>query len=67
MKPGQFVINVVKEKYSEWLEMAGDDSQSMLCDILGSLLAKEMDKNFYYQERIKKIDPNFSYNIIKRK
>ena len=52
MNKSQFIIAVVKEKYAEWLEMSGDDSPALLSDILASLLAKEMDKNSYYKNRL---------------
>lgn len=53
MKQSQFIIEVVKEKYSEWLDMAGDNSPALLSDILASLLAKEMEEKSYYKERLK--------------
>ncbi|HEY3527499.1 MAG TPA: hypothetical protein VGK47_14985 [Nitrososphaeraceae archaeon] len=56
MKGSQFVLDEVKEKYSEWLEMAGDDSPALLTDILASLLAKEMDEKSYYKERLKEFE-----------
>lgn len=56
MKGSQFILEVVKEKYSEWLEMAGDDSPALLTDILASLLAKEMDEKSYYKERLKEFE-----------
>lgn len=56
MKPSQLVIEIVKEKYSEWLDMAGDNSPALLTDILASLLAKEMDEKSYYKERLKEFE-----------
>jgi hypothetical protein len=56
MRQSRFVIEIVQEKYGEWLEMAGDDSPALLCDILASLLAREMDKNDYYIERLKEFE-----------
>lgn len=41
------LINVVSEKYSEWLEMAGEDAPRLLIDILAKLLVIEKQKNDY--------------------
>lgn len=46
------IIEEIKEKYSEWLEMAGDDSPALLTDILANLLAKEKSLNEYYKKRL---------------
>lgn len=56
MEKSQFIIEVVKEKYGEWLDMAGENSSHLLCDILASLLAKEMDEKSYYKERLKEFE-----------
>ncbi len=44
------IVEEVKEKYSEWLEMAGEDSPALLIDILGSLLLKERSLTDYYKK-----------------
>ena len=56
MKESQFILEVVKEKYAEWLEMAGDDSPALLSDILASLLYKEMNDNEYYKNRLEEYE-----------
>lgn len=56
MKKSQFIVSTITEKYSEWLEMAGDDSPALLSDILASLLVKEMDEKQYYINRLKEFE-----------
>lgn len=56
MKKSQFIIDAVRDKYSEYLEMAGDDSPALLTDILACLLAREIEQNEYYKECLKKND-----------
>lgn len=56
MKPSQLVISIIEEKYSEWLDMAGNDRPALLTDILASLLAKEMDEKSYYKDRLKEFE-----------
>lgn len=54
MNRSQYIIEVVSEKYGEWLEMAGDKSPALLTDILACLLAKQIEENRYYKECLKK-------------
>lgn len=60
MRQSELIIHIVKEKYSEWLEMAGEQSPAckaaLLADILASLLAKEMDEKTYYKQRLDEIE-----------
>lgn len=44
------IVEEVKEKYSEWLEMAGEEAPALLIDILGSLLLKEKSLTDYYKK-----------------
>lgn len=44
MKYSEFIIEVVKEKYGEWLEMAGADAPALLTDILACLLSEALDQ-----------------------
>ncbi len=44
------LIEDVSSRYSEWLEMAGDNSPAILSQILASLLLKEREKTSYYEK-----------------
>ena len=46
------IIEEVKEKYSEWFEMMGENSPSFMCNILASLLLKERSKVNYLEKRL---------------
>ena len=52
------VLSDVTSKYSEWLEMAGDNSAVLLNEILVGLLVKEKEKNEYYEKLIKTYERN---------
>ncbi len=58
MRQSEFIIKIVEEKYSEWLEMAGEQSPAckadFLADILACLLGKEIEKNVHYRQLLKK-------------
>ena len=49
----QDIISEVNDKYSEWLEMAGDNSPALLTDILASMLLKERENNELLSKMIK--------------
>ena len=48
----QSILDEVTEKYSEWFEMAGDQSPALMCQILGSMLIKEKNKSKYLKRRL---------------
>lgn len=56
MKKSQFIIEVIKEKYGEWLEMAGENSPALLSDILANLLYREMEEKTYYKMRLNQLE-----------
>lgn len=41
------------EKYSEWLEMAGDESPALLIKILLKVLTQEKNQNEYLKKLLK--------------
>ncbi len=51
MKEDQ-LLNEIINKYSEWLETAGENAPALLTNILVSLLAKSRSENEYYQKRL---------------
>jgi hypothetical protein len=46
------LVEEIKSKYSEWLEMAGDHAPALLIEILGNLLLKEKSLTQYYKKLI---------------
>ncbi len=49
----QELLESIKFKYSEWLEMAGENSAVVLNDILASLLLKQIESNDFYIKQVK--------------
>jgi hypothetical protein len=52
MKQSQFVIEVIKEKYGEYLEMAGENEPAMLLDIMACTLWREIQEKNYYKRQL---------------
>ena len=50
MSPQQAIIEDVAERYSEWLEHAGDDAPQLMIHLLASLLVKEKEIVSYYRK-----------------
>ncbi len=47
------IISEINNKYSEWFEMAGENSPDLMIGILSNMLAKEREYNSYLQLRLK--------------
>lgn len=45
----QVLIQELTQKYSEWLEMAGDNSPALLIDIMANLLVNEREEKEFYK------------------
>lgn len=44
------VLDELASDYSEWIEMAGEESPALLLNILAAKLIKEREKNAYYRK-----------------
>ncbi len=44
------LLNELREKYSEYIEMAGENSPALMNQILASLLFKEIEEKEYYKK-----------------
>jgi hypothetical protein len=49
----QKLLDSVKDKYGEWLEMAGEKSPILLNEILASMLVNQIEMNDLYIKKIK--------------
>jgi hypothetical protein len=47
------LIEEIQSKYSEWFEIAGDNSPALLINILTMLLVKANEENDYYKKMLK--------------
>jgi hypothetical protein len=47
------VLSEIEDKYSEWLEMAGDDSPALLAQILAKMVERERERIKTYHDYIK--------------
>lgn len=46
------IMNEIKEKYSEWLEYAGEESPALIMKILCYMVMQEREQNNFLKKRV---------------
>ncbi len=52
MKQSRFIIEIIREKYGEYLDRAGADAPALLADMLACTLWREINEKEYYKKQL---------------